>query len=126
MLIHTGISAISILRNGRYDEAFAELRRASEADPELLPQLFNLVWEIYSNDPKALKNVGWTKRRCAGANFALYLLGQKRFEEGLRLWNDLSSEDKKANKDTARSDRRTLIRELRFHDALKVWNDIAD
>lgn len=52
------------LRNGRYDEAFAELRLASQADIELLPQLFNLVWEIYSNDPEALKTaVGKARRR---------------------------------------------------------------
>jgi len=39
------------LRNARYNEAFAELRRAAEADPDLLSQLFNLSWEIYNADP---------------------------------------------------------------------------
>src|SRR5215213_4544375 len=77
-----------LLRNGRYDEAFAELRVAGQADPELLPQLFNLVWEIYSNDPEALKNaVG--QSASARAYFALYLLGRKRSDDGLRLWNGL-------------------------------------
>ncbi len=86
MRIRAGISAIFYLRNGRYNEAFAELRRASEADPELRPQQFNLIWEIYSNDPEALKNaVGQSS--AARAQFALYLLAQKRFEDGLRLWN---------------------------------------
>src|SRR6185295_2704846 len=33
------------LRSGRYDEAFAELRQASQADSGLEPQMFNLVWE---------------------------------------------------------------------------------
>ena len=49
------------LRNGRYNEAFAELRRAAEADPELLPQQFSLSWEVYKNDPEALKNCGWSE-----------------------------------------------------------------
>src|SRR5215211_3905542 len=72
-----------LLRNGRYDEAFAELRLASQADIELMPQLFNLVWEIYSSDPQALKNaVG--ESAGARANFALYLVGRKRVDDGLR------------------------------------------
>lgn len=113
-----------LLRNGRYDEAFAELRSASEAEPELRPQQFNLIWEIYSNDPEALKRaVGESSG--ARSNFALYLLTQKRFEEGLRLWDSLSSEEKKANIQTGESIVTTLKNELRFHDAVKVWNDIA-
>ena len=111
------------LRTGRYDEAFAELRLASQADTELLPQLFNLVWEIYSNDPEALKNaVGESSP--ARANFALYLIGRKRVDEGLRLWNSLSSEDRRANKDVGEKMIRSLVSELRYHDALQVWNDV--
>jgi hypothetical protein len=112
------------LRNARYNEAFAELRRAAEADPDLLPQLFNLSWEIYSADPEALKNsVGQNSE--VKAKFALYLLTQKRFEDGMRLWNVLTSDEKKANKETAESIVTTLRTESKFHDALQVWNDFA-
>jgi tetratricopeptide (TPR) repeat protein len=111
------------LRTGRYDEAFTELRLASQADPGLMPQLFNLVWEIYSNDPEALKNaVG--QSAAARANFALYLLGRKRVDDGLRLWDDLSIEEKRANKDTGEKIIANLVTELRYHDALQVWNDV--
>jgi Tfp pilus assembly protein PilF len=112
------------LRNGRYNEAFAELRSAAEADPELVPQLFNLSWEIYKNDPEALKtSVG--QNPVMRAKFALYLLSQKRYDEGLRLWQTLTSEEKKKNKETADAIVLNLKAETRFHDALKVWNDIA-
>ena len=111
------------LRNARYDEAFAELRLAAQADVDLLPQLFNLVWEIYNDDPEALKNaVGPTAG--ARANFALYLIGRKRVDEGLRLWNGLSSEERRVNKDAGEKMIANLIMELRYHDALAVWNDI--
>jgi len=111
------------LRSGRYDEAFAELRQASQADSGLEPQMFNLVWEIHNNDPEALKNaVGQSSP--ARANFALYLIGRKRVDEGLRLWNDLNGEEKRTNKDTGDKIIRSLIPELRYHDALQVWNDI--
>jgi tetratricopeptide (TPR) repeat protein len=112
------------LRNGRYDEAFAELRVASEAEPELRAQQFNLIWQIYSNDPEALKKaVGQSSG--ARATFAHYLLTQKRFDEGLRLWDSLSSDDKKANRQTAELIVTTLRNDLRFHDAVKVWNEVA-
>jgi tetratricopeptide (TPR) repeat protein len=113
-----------LLRNGRYDEAFAEMRIASDADSDLRPQQFNLIWAIYSNDSEGLKNaVG--QRSDARANFALYLLNQKRFEDGLRLWNGLSSEEKKANKNIGESIVINLKNEFRFHDAVKVWNEIT-
>src|SRR6201989_2315119 len=44
-----------LLRNARYDEAFAELRLASQADPELRPQQFNLAWAISGDDPEGRK-----------------------------------------------------------------------
>src|ERR1700752_2101221 len=44
-----------LLRSGRYDEAFKELRLAAEADYDLEPQQFNFLWAIYSEDLDALK-----------------------------------------------------------------------
>ena len=113
-----------LLRNGRYDEAFAEIRTASDADPDLRPSQFSLIWEIYSGSPEGLKNaVG--QRADARASFALYLLNQKRFDVGLGLWDSISVEEKKANKTTAESIVTTLKNEYRFHYAVKVWNDIT-
>ncbi len=112
-----------LLRNGRYDEAFAELRLASEANSELQSQQFNFIWAIYSNDREGLKkSVG--PNSAAQASFALYLLGQQHFEEGLGLWNGLSVEEKKANRDTAQSIVTTLSSQRRFHDAVQVWNEV--
>ena len=113
-----------LLRNGRYDEAFAELRLASEANPELHSQQFNFIWAIYGNDRDGLKkSVG--PSAAAQAAFAFYLLGQKHFEEGLGMWNDLSVEDKKANRESAESIITALNAERRFHDAMRVWNDVS-
>jgi len=113
-----------LLRNARYDEAFAELRLASQADPELRPQQFNLVWAIYSDDPEGLKNaVGNTSE--VRAAFAFYLISQQHLAEGLRLWDSLSVDDKIANRYTAEQIIQSLFKDYKFHAALKVWNDIA-
>lgn len=113
-----------LLRSGRYDEAFAELRIASEADQEFQPQQFNLIWEIYGADPEGLKRAVGDSALVRG-KFALYLLGRQKFDEGLQLWESLSADEKKANRETAEALVNSLITNSRFHNALKVWNDIA-
>ncbi len=114
-----------LLRNARYDEAFSELRLASEADPELRPQQFSFIWEIYKDDSEALyKAVGQSPGLRAA--FAHHLVTQKRYDDAMRLWNDLSNEEKKANKETAEAMLTNLKNDLKFHYALKVWNDITN
>ena len=113
-----------LLRNARYDEAFAELRLASEANPDLRPQQFNLIWEVYKGDPEALKNaVGPSSQ--ARAQFALYLVERNEIDEGLRVWNSMSGQEKTSNKDSGAAIITTLNRALRYHDALKVWNEMS-
>jgi tetratricopeptide (TPR) repeat protein len=112
------------LRTGRYEEAFAQLRLASEADAELQSQQFNLIWEIYGSDPEGLKKaVGETA--AARAKFAQYLLGRQKFEEGLRLWDTLGGDEKKANRQTAEAMVNSLVTAFRYHDAMRVWNDVT-
>ena len=113
-----------LLRNGRYDEAFTELRVASQADPELLPQQFNLIWQVFGDDFDGLKKA-LGDNASVKARFAVYLLGQKRFEDGLRLWNDMSLEEKKANRESGEAIIASLKNEWKFYDALKIWNDIT-
>jgi hypothetical protein len=113
-----------LLRNARYDEAFSELRLASEADSELRAQQFGFIWEIYKDDREALyKAVGQSPGLRAA--FANYLITQKRYDDGMRLWDDLSSDDKRANKETAQLMITSLKNDLQFHYALKVWNDTS-
>ena len=113
-----------LLRTARYDEGFAELRRASDADPEFRPQLFNLAWQVYNPDFDALKiAVGSTAEARAG--LALYLFGLQRFEDGLRLWNSLNEREKRANISSGFSIIGSLIGAQRFYDAMHVWNELA-
>ncbi|HEX5965293.1 MAG TPA: tetratricopeptide repeat protein [Pyrinomonadaceae bacterium] len=113
-----------LLRSGRYEEAFKELRLAAEANTELEPQQFNFLWAIYSENLEGLKTAmgEGSERR---ARFALYLLTQQRHDEGLRVWDSLTGEEKKTVRETAGSIIANLLLARRFHDAVKVWNDIA-
>ncbi|HKE58279.1 MAG TPA: tetratricopeptide repeat protein [Pyrinomonadaceae bacterium] len=110
-----------LLREGRYDEAFAELRFASDGDPELRPQLFNLAWEIYGGDFEALKNsVG--QNPDTRAEFALYLFTQRGSEDGLRLWNTLPEKEMRANKVVGNSLITALVGAKRYLEAMRTWN----
>lgn len=113
-----------LLRNARYDEAFVELRKASEADPELRPQQFHLIWEVYRDDPEALKNaVG--ESFAVKAQFAQYLVGLNRIDEGLRLWNTMSNAEKRASVESGEAIITALGKAFRYHEGLTVWNEIS-
>jgi len=113
-----------LLRDGRYDEAFAELRIAGTSAPdELRPQMFNLIWQVYNNDFASMRKAVGDKAENRAA-FALYLLDQRRVDEGIGMWDSLSIEEKRENKPSGEQFINTLVGIARFHDALKAWNDL--
>jgi hypothetical protein len=113
-----------LLRSGRYGEAFAELRVASEADADLQPQQFNLIWEVYNSDVESLrKAVG--DNAANRAKFGSYLLGRQKFDDGLRMWDTLNESEKRSNRDTGEAMVNSLLSGYRYHDAARVWNDIT-
>ena len=113
-----------LLRRGRYDEAFSQLRQASEANEDLRPQLFAVAWQIYSDDFEALQRAVGT-RPDTKAQFALHLIQRSRFDEGLRVWNSVSDSEKKAHLSVADSLIASLITSKRFRTAAELWNQIA-
>ncbi|HLA12390.1 MAG TPA: tetratricopeptide repeat protein [Pyrinomonadaceae bacterium] len=113
-----------LLRNERYDEAFAELRLAGDADPELRPQLFNLAWEVFKGDTPSLQSaVGTTA--AARAQFSLYSIGRGRIDDGLRLWFTLSEDERRENLSTAQAVIDSLVNNGKHHHAATVWNGVA-
>jgi tetratricopeptide (TPR) repeat protein len=113
-----------LLRNGHEPEAFGELRRASEADPQLRSQVFSLVWAVYGKNPTELSNAVGSSV-ATRAEFAGYLIGRKQFEEGLAIWRALAPPDKQANRTAGEGLIKTLIDSKQFRPALEIWNDLA-
>ena len=113
-----------LVRSDRYDEAFKELRQASNENPQLQSQLFNLAWQINKDDFESLKtSIGNTPD--VRAQFSQYLLERGHFDEGLRLWHTLSETERRARRYAADPIVVRLISAKRFHQALEVWNDVA-
>ncbi len=113
-----------LLRTDRYNDAFAELRRASEADPSLQAQLFNLAWQVNKDDFQALvAAIG--NRPEARAQFSQYFLKRGRIDEGMRLWATLTVEEKKTHSSAATDLVKSLIAAKRFHTAMEISNEVA-
>src|SRR5438132_9645048 len=113
-----------LVRSGHNAEAFAELRRASEADPQLRPQVFSLALQLYAQNYEELKNAIGPS---AGTRAALakYLMDGKKIDEALRMWNDLNSTEKKENRATGESVIKSLMEAKHYRQALAIWNELA-
>ncbi|MCM3874747.1 MAG: hypothetical protein ND895_28975 [Pyrinomonadaceae bacterium] len=113
-----------LLRSGRYDQAFAELRRAADADPELRSQLLNLAWAIYNKNLDSFVEAVGTSAS-ARAELAVYLVGRQRFEDGILLWQRLNEAEKRANRTNGDAIVDALVAAKRFHQAAEVANDLV-
>jgi len=113
-----------LIRSGRYDQAFAELRRAADANPNLRSQLLNLGWAVYNkNLDSFVEAVGNSAN--ARAELAAYLVGRQRFEDGILLWQRLNEAEKRANRTHGEAIVGALVTARRFHQAAEVANDLV-
>lgn len=113
-----------LLRTDRYSEGFAELQRASEANGQFQPQLFNLAWQINKEDFESLKaSVG--SGPAIRAAFSKYLIERGRYDYGLRLWNSLSETEKRESRFAADPIIGHLVGSQRYHQAMEIWNQVA-
>ena len=113
-----------LVRTDRYAEGFAELQKASEANDQFQPQLFNLAWQLNKDDFEAMRAaVG--EQPGVRASFAKYLVERGRYDEGLRLWNTLNETEKRENRLAADAIIKSLISSHRYHLAMEIWNEIA-
>ncbi len=114
----------TLLRAGQTDEAFAELRRAADADPTYRPQVFNLAWQVFGQDMAlVIKTVGNTP--VARAQLTTVLINRGRLDDSLKLWSSLSETEKKENAATGEPLAQALHAAKRYHDALQISLEIG-
>ena len=113
-----------LVRTDRYDEGFAQLRLASEADGQFISQLFNFAWQLYKDDFEQMKAAVGNSPGMR-AEFSRYLVAHERFDEGLRVWDSLTEQEKRTSRQSADAIIGSLIGAQRYHQAMNVWNQIA-
>jgi hypothetical protein len=115
-----------LLREGRTDEAFAEIRRAAANDPSLANPSVSVAWNFFEGDVSQISQKIGDSMPIKAA-LSSYLAGQKRFDEAFTLWNALSPEDKRnAYKDNSISLLQNLITAKKYRDALSVQTQIIE
>lgn len=113
-----------LLRDGRQSEAFAELRSAGEADPQLRPQIYSLLWQVYGDNPTEL-NAALGSSAPIRAEFAKYLFERGQIEAGLNVWRSLNDADKQANRTLGESLVKMLVDGKHFLLGLEVLNQLV-
>jgi tetratricopeptide (TPR) repeat protein len=114
-----------LLREGKLDEAFANLFRAASANAQLWPQVLNLAWQVYDGDVNRIANEA-CKEPGVRITFAVYLVGVKRFDDAVRLWTTLSVSDRKQLAPSGRELRKALFEAKQYHAALEITRDIEE
>lgn len=113
-----------LLRQGRAEEAFAELRRAGDADPaKYRPQVFNMTWGAFGGDmARMLETAG--ESAAARAALADYLIGRGKLDEAAGLWRALDETGRREQSALGERLRRTFAEARRFQDALSTEREL--
>jgi tetratricopeptide (TPR) repeat protein len=108
-----------LLRQGKLDEAFQQFARASDADPQLRGQVFNLAWQVFGGNVDEIAKVACPSAT-ARTLFAIYLVGLNRPDDALRIWATNSPADRMGQTALGADLEKALIEAKHFHAALEV------
>lgn len=106
-----------LFRAGRLDEAFAELRRAAESNPALLPSVIDLAWGSSNRDPQAVERIIQPRTDAAHLALARFYAKHERAAEAvshLRAAGEVSAKERAAMLND-------LLAAKRFKEAYDVW-----
>jgi len=112
-----------LLREGKQDEAFREFVQASQADSGLLPQVFSLSWELFGGNADQIATIACPNTD-ARAQLAIYLVNRNEADSAIRIWESLSSEDRKDLRDVAETLKKSLFDSGHFHYVLEIMRDL--
>ena len=106
-----------LLRMGRQDDGFAELRQASRSNPKFLPELIELAWDGYSGEAEEVLRVVQPHSDAARLTLAHFFATQGAMHQTLDLIKSAGS--------AAATDRFLMTVRLmearRYRDAASVW-----
>jgi tetratricopeptide (TPR) repeat protein len=112
----------ALLRAGRAEEAFVELRRATEADPSLRPQVFNLAERFFGGEmTRVLDAVGRTPE--ARADLIGVLVGRGQLESALAVWTGFGTEERRRAAAAGGQLARALYTQKQYRRAAQVLAD---
>lgn len=106
-----------LLRMGRYDEAFADLRQAAQSDVDFVPSLIDLAWGISRSDAGLTEQLAGINTPAMHLAFARFLAARGKGPEALQQFRTAGSASDQI--------RLALVRQLTgnklFREAFEIW-----
>lgn len=90
-----------LIRQGRSEDAFVQLKEATRKSPVYREQVFSLAWDYFDKDPNRVEQLA-ADTPDVRANLALFYAVRSSSEDSLRMWNSLSEEKKAEHIKTAK------------------------
>ena len=111
-----------LLRQGKLDEAFAQLARAAEVDDVMQPQIFALTSQVLGSDVDKIAQA--FKSPEVRMQFVINLINTGKFEDALRMLRTLSAADRKAHNALSEQALKALIEKKQFRAALALMREL--
>jgi tetratricopeptide (TPR) repeat protein len=115
----------NLIRQDKMEEGFAEIRLAAQSDPKYIKPTLSTAGLIFDDDLAQIKkNIGDSPE--INAELAIYLTGQKNFDEGLEIWNKLSDEEKKTTfREISENLYSEMLQAKRYRNAFQINKQIS-
>jgi hypothetical protein len=115
-----------LVRDGRFDEGFAHIRRAAETDSTFAAPAVAAAWLAFGGDvPSVTAALGDGDN--TRVELARSLAAQKRFDESLAVWNSIPAERRQANfAEQGKALAEKALAEGRFRIAMNISNEFAE
>jgi hypothetical protein len=106
------------LRQNRTEDAFAELKLATEGSLLYREQVFSLAWDYFDKDPKKVEELA-ADTPDVKASLAMFYAVRNSPTDALRVWNTLSDPDKAAHPVIARTIAQGFMDKRFFRESLE-------
>ncbi len=115
-----------LLRRGKSEEAFAEIRRAAENDAAYRIPAVTTAWQIFDGDVAQIKQ-NFGNSNFLKSAFAVFLAKQKQFDEAMDVWNSfIAAEKTTLFKQAGEELLKEMLAAKKFHFALKIQKEIYE
>lgn len=113
-----------LLRQGRSDEAFAELRKTTENNLTYREQVFSLAWDYFDHDPARVEALAADTPEVR-ASLALFYAARGQAADSLRIWNTLDDEQKADNPQIAKTIAQALTEKKFFRQGIEFSRQVG-
>lgn len=113
------------LRQGKTDEAFAQLKKAAENNVVYREQIFSIAWDYFEQDTQKLEEIVGNSPDVR-VGLAKFYAAKEQPQKSLKMWNTLNTQQKQNNEQTAKViaqalyDKRFLLSSVEFINQLGI------